>query len=114
MAHLDQWTIGTNPKELSSSRARIFAATANRELTLAANEILSNGVEHSGQHQHVALSGDNQSFTVTISGGGIRRGIRTRPRQESGRGLQLAHALVDGLVIESGGGALVTKLVVYQ
>lgn len=114
MAHLDQWTIGTNPKELSSSRSRILTATGNRALMLAANEILSNGIEHSGQEQHVTISGSNRSFTLTIFGGGTKRGMHMRPSGERGRGLQLVRALVDRLITTSKGEILITKLVVYR
>ena len=114
MARLDQWTIGTNPKELSSSRSRILTATGNRALMLAANEILSNGIEHSGQEQHVTISGSNRSFTLTIFGGGTKRGMHMRPSGERGRGLQLVRALVDRLITTSKGEILITKLVVYR
>jgi len=114
VAHLDQWIIGTNPEELSSSRSRIFTATGNRELMLAANEILSNGIEHSGQEQHVAISNNQHSFTLTISGSGTKRGMHMRPSGERGRGLQLVQALVDRLITTSTGGILINTLVVYR
>ena len=114
MAHLDQWTIGANPEELSSSRSRIFTATATRELMLAANEILSNGIEHSSQEQHVAISNNQHSFTLTISGSGTKRSMHMRPSEERGRGLQLVQALVDRLITTSTGGILVNTLVVYR
>ena len=106
--------MGTNPKELSSSRSRIFTATGNRELVLAANEILSNGIEHSGQEQHVVICENNHSFTLTVSGGGTKHGEHMRPSGESGRGLQLVKALVDRLITTSTGKILITTLVVYR
>ena len=114
MAHLDQWTIGTNPKELSSSRSRIFTATGNRELMLAANEILSNGIEHSGQEQHVAICKNHHSFILTVSGSGTQRAKHMRPSEESGRGLQLVKTLVDRLITTSKGKILINTLVVYR
>jgi two-component sensor histidine kinase len=81
---------------------------------LAANEILSNGIEHSGQEQHVAISGSNRSFTLTILGGGTKRGMHMRPSGERGRGLRLVRALVDRLITTSKGESLITKLVVYR
>ena len=106
--------MGTNPKELSSRRSRIFTATGNRELVLAANEILSNGIEHSGQEQHVAISKNQHSIALTISGSGTKRGMHMRPSGERGRGLQLVKALVDRLITTSTGKILITTLVVYR
>jgi serine/threonine-protein kinase RsbW len=87
-------------------------------LTVAAHEIITNAIVHGGGRAIVGVESDASRVTVTVADAGIPWVAAIPPdrpdaRQLNGRGLWLAEALCDEVIIAAGPEGTTVRLIMY-